>query len=291
VGEVLYDFPSPNYGVPENGLQYTRDLIGRWAGHERIGIAVEPHAPYTCSPDLLRQCHALAEEADVPFIIHLAETTHEIETVRERYGTTPVAHLHDLGILDDRLIADHVVHPTDADLDLIVETGAAVVHNPESNMKLASGAAPVAAMVERDICVALGTDGCASNNNLDMFQEMDAAAKLQKVVTGNPTALPAHTVVAMATREGARALGLADTCGRIEPGLAADLIVVDLQQPHLTPLYDVDSHLVYAARGADVLSTMVAGRWLMKDRQFTTLDPVEVMGAVNRIAGEIRALV
>jgi 5-methylthioadenosine/S-adenosylhomocysteine deaminase len=146
-------------------------------------------------------------------------------------------------------------------------------------------------MVERDICVALGTDGCASNNNLDMFQEMDAAAKLQKVVTGNPTALPAHTVVAMATREGARALGLADTCGRIEPGLAADLIVVDLQQPHLTPLYDVDSHLVYAARGADVLSTMVAGRWLMKDRQFTTLDPVEVMGAVNRIAGEIRALV
>ncbi len=291
LGEVLYDFPSPNYGPPEAGLRYTRELIARWQGHDRIRIAVEPHAPYTCSPDLLRECAALAESAGAPLVIHLAETAHEDAVIRERYGLSPVSHLDRLGLLTPRLIADHAVHLTDEEIGLLATRGAAVAHNPESNMKLASGAAPIPALLQAGVRVGLGTDGCASNNNLDLFQEMDSAAKLHKAVRGDPTALPAPQVVRMATAMGADALGLGAVTGSIAPGKAADLILIDFDQPHLTPVYDYPSHLVYCVRGADVTDTMVGGRWLLRNRRFTTLDSERVMERVREIGDQVRRLV
>lgn len=291
VGEVLYDFPSPNYGPPAAGLRYTRDLIARWRGHDRIRVAVQPHAPYTCSPDLLRECAALAEATDVPLITHLAETSHEEATLRERYGRSPVAHLDALGLLTPRLIADHAVHLSAAEIERLAAAGVAVAHNPESNMKLASGAAPVPDLLRAGVRVGLGTDGCASNNNLDLFGEMDSAAKLQKLVRSDPTALPAGQVVQMATAMGADALGLGAVTGSLVPGKAADLILVDFDQPHLTPVYDYVSHLVYCVRGADVTDTMVAGRWLRRNRAFMTLDPEEVCGRVQDLAGQVRRAV
>lgn len=291
VGEVLYDFPSPNYGPPEAGLRYTRELIARWRGHDRIRIAVEPHAPYTCSPDLLRQCARLAEDNDVPLIIHLAETGHEDATIRERHGVSPVHHLDGLGLLSPRLVADHAIHLADDEIELLATRGVAVAHNPESNMKLASGTAPLPALLQAGVRVGLGTDGCASNNDLDLFREMDSAAKLQKVTRLDPTALPAATVVRLATALGADALGLGPVTGSLETGKAADLILVDFDQPHLTPVYDYVSHLVYAARGADVTDTMVAGRWLLRNREFVTLDPERVYGEVRRISRRVSEVV
>ena len=291
VGEVLYDFPSPNYGPPDKGLAYTRELIERWRGHDRVSIAVEPHAPYTCSPELLKQCHLLAREYDVPLIIHLAETAGEVEEIRARYGTTPVAHLDGLGLLGPDLLAVHLVHVEPSELDRIAAAEVKVLHNPESNMKLASGTAPIPAMLRRGVTVGLGTDGCASNNNLDLFQEMDSAAKLIKLTHDDPTAVPARTVVEMATVRGARALRLDSVTGSLEPGKDADLIVIDFHQPHLTPVYDYFSHLVYCARGADVLSTMVRGRWLMRDRTVLTLDQEEVYAHLAPIAAGVAAKV
>lgn len=291
LGEVLFDFPSPNYGPPEAGLAYTRELIARWRGHERIRIAVEPHAPYTCSPALLRQSLELAREQDVSLIIHLAETRHEVEDIKARYGTTPVRHLDALGLLGPGTLGVHVIHVDTEELDRLAATGTRVAHTPESNMKLASGAAPIAAMLERQMTVGIGTDGCASNNNLDLFAEMDTASKLVKLARANPTAAPARQIVDLATRRSAAALGFETGAGTLLPGQAADLIVVDFQQPHLTPVYDYLSHLVYCAGGADVLSTMVAGRWLMRERRLPGVDVQEVRAQVNAIAAQVRRIV
>jgi len=291
VGEVLYDFPSPNYGPPAAGLAYTRELIERWQGHPRVSIAVEPHAPYTCSPELLRLCNDLASQYDVPLVIHLAESAYETEDIQKRYGARPVAHLDRLGLLHSRLIADHVVHVNAAEIARLAEAGVRVVHNPESNMKLASGCAPVSAMLRQGVTLALGTDGCASNNNLDMFQEMDTAAKLEKVMVQDPTVMPARAVLEMATLGGARALGLEDRIGSLTADKEADLIVLDFEQPHLTPVYDYVSHVVYCVRGADVLSTMVAGRWLMCDRNMLALDEEPIFARVADIAAKVRQIV
>jgi 5-methylthioadenosine/S-adenosylhomocysteine deaminase len=288
VGEVLYDFPSPNYGAVENGLRFTESLIHKWQSDPLIRIAVEPHALYTCSPDLLRQCNELALRRNVPLITHLSETVDEVRQVMERYGRRPVQHLEALGILGPHFLADHCVVLDDRDMELLLERQVQVAHNPESNMKLASGIAPVARLLEMGINVALGTDGCASNNALDLFAEMDTCAKLHKVATLDPTALPAAQVLRMATRNGARALGLGDKIGELAMGRLADLIVVDFDQPHLTPLYRPISHIVYAARGSDVRHTIIHGRLVMEDRKLLTFDVREVMERVRGFARIIR---
>jgi len=288
VGEVLYDFPSPNYGAPENGLRFTESMIHQWQSDPLIRIAVEPHALYTCSPDLLKRCHELSLRHEVPLITHLSENDTEVQQVVERYGRRPVQHLESLGILGPHLIADHCVALDDLDMELLLDRQVQVVHNPESNMKLASGIAPVARLLHMGVNVALGTDGCASNNDLDLFGEMDSCAKLHKVATLDPTALPAAQVLRMATRNGARALGLAGRIGELAPGRWADLIVVDLDQPHLTPLYRPISHLVYAARGSDVRHSIIHGRLVMEDRKLLTLDVQEVMERVRGFARIIR---
>ena len=277
VGEVLYDFDSPNYGPIENGLKYTESLIIKWQNDPLVSIAVEPHALFTCSPDLLKAANDLALKYEVPLIIHVAETMGEVDEVQKKYGKGPVEHLLSLGILGPHLIADHCVHLNEKDIKLLAENSVKVVHNPESNMKLASGIAPIPQMLENNITVGLGTDGCASNNNLDLFTEMDMAAKLHKIHTLDSTVLDALTMLRMATIEGAKALGIDEITGSLEVGKKADVIIVDLKKPHLTPMYNPYSHLVYAARGNDVSHSIINGCLVMEERDLSTIDVHEVM--------------
>ncbi|MGD8530842.1 MAG: amidohydrolase [Syntrophobacterales bacterium] len=288
VGEVLYDFPSPNYGPPEKGLAFTRDLIQAWQGDPLISVAVEPHAVYTCSPELLYACRDISEDFRVPMIIHLSESQDEVNQVKERYGLSPVDHLKQLELLSPQLIADHCVVLTEEEMDVLAESGVRVVHNNESNMKLANGVAPVAKLLERSVPVGLGTDGCASNNNLDMLAEMDSVAKLHKVYRMDPTIMDAKTVVRLATRGGARVLGLEEQIGSLEPGKKADIIGLDLNKPHLTPLYNIYSHLVYAASAADVTLNIINGEVVMRNRELLTLDVERVMAEVRAIAKQIK---
>ncbi len=289
VGEVLYDFPSPHYGSIEKGFEYTEALIEKWRGDPLVTIAVEPHSPYLCAPDLLKRAEAISKTHDIPLVIHVSETEGEVAQMQERYGKTPVGHLADLGLLSPRLLACHCVALTTDDIALLRDHGVTVAHNPESNMKLASGVAPIPRLLEAGVPVALGTDGCSSNNNLDMFGEMDTAAKLHKVHTLDPTALPADTVLRMATIDGARALGLGDITGSLEPGKRADIIVIDTDKPHLTPMYHPESHLVYAVRGSDVAHTVIDGQVVMADRRLTTIDRDALWSRIAEIGREIRA--
>ncbi|MHB8068268.1 MAG: amidohydrolase family protein [Desulfobaccales bacterium] len=288
VGEVLYDFPSPNYGPPQAGLQYSEELYRAWQDHPRVQVAVQPHAVYTCSPDLLQQCGELASRLNTRLIIHLSETAREVADCEAKYGATPVGHLHRLGLLTPRLMADHGVVLSDQDLELLAASGASVAHCPESNMKLASGIAPVVDLLARGVPVGLGTDGCASNNNLDLLQEIDTAAKLQKVHRLDPTALPAPAALDLATRGSARVLGLEQEVGAIMPGLKGDLVVIDLDQPHLTPIYDPYSHLAYAATGADVQTVLVHGQVLVQDRRLLSFDLEETLARTREMARSIQ---
>jgi 5-methylthioadenosine/S-adenosylhomocysteine deaminase len=288
IGEVLYDFPSPNYGPPAEGLRFSEELCRTYRGHPRVSVAIQPHAVYTCSPDLLQQCGELALNLRVPLITHLSETPKEVAYCRTAYGATPVKHLHNLGLLNRHLLADHAVVLTEEDMELLTASGAKVAHCPESNMKLASGIAPVTELLAKGVPVGLGTDGCASNNNLDLLQEMDTAAKLQKVRHLDPTALPATQALALATRGSAKALGLEEEVGALAPGLKADLVVLDLNQPHLTPLYDPYSHLVYAASGADVHTVMVHGQILVQERKLLAFDVQETLAKARELARRVR---
>jgi len=287
LGEGIFDFPSPSAKTPDEGLAYTRMLIEKWAGHPLVGIAVEPHTLYTCSPDVIKKAKELADEYGLPFAIHLLETRGEAAQLAERFGMKATRFLERIGCLDERFIAFHCVAVDDEDMRIFADHGCSVVHNPESNMKLASGIAPVAAMMEHGITVGLGTDGCASNNDLDMFGAMSAAALLGKVERLDPTALPATAVVRMATRDGARVLGMGDRVGSLREGMRADVIIIDLDRPHLTPLYDEHSHIVYAMKGSDVKTVLIDGRTVMEDRRLLTIDEGEVMERVRAIARKI----
>jgi len=289
VGEVLYDFPSPNYGPVEKGLKYTESLIQKWRDDPLVSIAVEPHSLFTCSPKLLTASNELALKYNVPLIIHVAETLTEVDEIKEKYGKTPVKHLDSLGLLGPHLIADHCVHLENPDIKTMAEHGVKVVHNPESNMKLASGIAPVPQMLSQGLTVGLGTDGCASNNNLDLFSEMDTAAKLHKVNMLDPTVMDSITVLRMATIQGARALGLQDITGSLEVGKKADVIVIDTHKPHLTPMYNATSHLVYAARGNDVRHSIINGQPVMEDRKLLTLDLDEIIARAREMSIHVRS--
>jgi len=287
VGEVLFDFPSPSYQSPAEGLAYTKKLIETWAGDPLVNIIVEPHALYTCSPTLLKSAKSLARSYDVPCGLHLLENRAEEAQLREKYGKKATHFLHDIGFLDDKLIAFHGVCLDEEDIRLFRDHGCTVVHNPESNMKLASGVAPVVEMLAGGLAVGLGTDGCASNNNLDLLQEMDTAAKLHKVTRLDPTVMPAETVIRMATSMGARALGMEKSVGCLKPGMKADIIIIDLDKPHLTPMYNEYAHIVYAAGGADVDTVLINGRLVMQNRRLLTIDEAEVMKKTREIATRI----
>jgi len=290
IGEVLYDFPSPNYGELAAGFTYVEELFNQYDNHPLINITVDPHAVYTCSPDLLKKLKKTAARHDALYVIHLAETGDEVNGSVERFGARPVMHLENLGILDSRVVADHCVMLTDAEIELLAKKNVKIAHCPESNMKLASGIAPVPRMLAAGLSVGLGTDGSASNNNVDMFGEMNSAAKLHKVNTLDPTAMPAETVLKMATVGGAEVLGAKDTIGSLEHGKKADLIVLDMNQPHLTPLFNIPSHMVYAARGADVIHSVINGRIVMKNRTLITLDEQEILAEVEKLGQKIQAM-
>jgi 5-methylthioadenosine/S-adenosylhomocysteine deaminase len=236
----------------------------------------------------LKHAKAICLKHRVPFQIHVSETKSEVEDVVRRYGRRPVAHLADLGLLDRATLCHHAVWVDEGEIDLLARSGAGVSHNPESNMKLASGVAPLPRMLARGVRVGLGTDGCASNNDLDLLREMDMAAKLHKVHTGDPALCTAVQITIMATRGGAAALGMSDDLGSLEPGKKADLITIDLSQPHLVPLYEPCSHLVYTARGADVRDVIIDGRIVMRNREVLAIDLEQVMAEVRRIARSIR---
>ncbi len=287
VGEVLYDFPSPNYGPIEKGIEYTEYLIQKWKDDPLTNIAVEPHSLFTCSPELLTKANELALKHKVPLIIHVAETLDEVAQVKEKYNNRPFEHLDSLGLLGPHLIADHCVHLEETEIEMMAEKEVKVAHNPESNMKLASGIAPVQKLISHGVTVGLGTDGCASNNNLDLFTEMDTAAKLHKIHSMDPTVADAVTVLRMATIEAAKVLGLEGITGSLETGKKADIIIIDTKKPHMTPMYNPYSHLVYSARGNDVSHSIINGRLVMEDRNLLTLNVDEVMSRAKNQSKKI----
>jgi len=293
-GQTVLKFPAPDAASFEDSLSRAREFITSWKGHRLITPSVAPHAPYTCTEEILRLCAELAHELDVPLHTHLAETVTEVETSRREHGMPVIPWVKKHRLFDAHVLAAHCVHIDGGEMTTLREAQAGVAHNPTSNLKLGSGIAPVASMIEHGIAVGIGTDGPASNNDLDMFEELRLAALLAKGAGNDPTALPARDALAMATRMGARAIGLGAVTGSLEPGKRADLIVVDLDQTHNAPRFDRDagavySQLVYAAKATDVVDVMCDGRWLMRDRKLLTIDEAGVKSEAAAIARRIDA--
>ena len=285
IAQGVIDFPAPGIPDPSENIKTARKFIERWIGFsDLITPGIFCHSPLTCSSQTLSKALDISKKYGLPLQIHLSETAEEVHEIIRRYGKRPVHYLHQLGLIDQSLIAAHGVHLNDEEMNLLKKEGVRIAHVPESNMKLGSGVASISRMIKAGLTLGLGTDGCSSNNDLDLFSEMDTAAKLAKVFDFNPLSLNAGEVLKMATTGGAAVIGLEKEIGTLEKGKKADIIVVDLNQPHLCPLYDPISALVYAANGADVKDVIVDGRVLMKEREFTTIDADEVMGKVRRIS-------
>jgi 5-methylthioadenosine/S-adenosylhomocysteine deaminase len=283
LGQTIIGFPVPDAKTPAEGLRRAERFLQQYRNDPLIVPAVAPHAIYTNSDETLKQSRELANRYGVPLLIHVSETKREVEETQAKRGGSPIEALDRLGILNGRTIAAHCVWASDSDLEIFQKRRTGIAHCPSSNMKLASGVAPVARMIALDLAVGLGPDGPAgSNNDFNLFEEMDLAAKLQKVTTGDPQSLPAAMAFEMATIRGARALGIEKQTGSLETGKLADLIVVALSGPHAVPMYDVYSHLVYALKGSDVSDVFVDGRAVVRDRRALTLDA----GAILLKAGE-----
>jgi 5-methylthioadenosine/S-adenosylhomocysteine deaminase len=287
LGEALVDFPSPNSKTPAAGLAYTEELLRRWAGDPLVRVSVQPHSPYGASAELLAESKALARRHGALYLTHVAETVGEVDQLRARTGQTAAVYLDGLGVLDGDTVLAHGVHLTPEEIELLAERGSGVAHCPQSNLKLASGTAPLPALLRAGVRVGLGTDGAASNNDLSLWGEINAAALVHKLVSGDPTAADARTVVRLATRGGADLVGMGDQLGSLEVGKRADLILIDLQQPHLVPLYDIYSHLAYAAGRGDVTTVVIEGRVVMRDRRLLTVDEGELLARAQEMAAEI----
>jgi len=288
IAQGVMDYSAPGVEDPKENLKVAREFMERWLGFsDLIMPGIFCHSPLTCSDRTLRGAWELSKGFSLPLQIHLSETNEEVNEIMRNTGKRPVHYLDQLGLVDEKLIAAHAVHLDDKEMECLKEKGVKVVHVPESNMKLCSGISKVPEMVKMGLTVGLGTDGCASNNNLDLFQEMDSAAKLSKVSSLDPTSLNAKTVLKMATAWGAAILGLEEEIGTLEKGKKADIIVVDINSPHLCPIYDPISAIVYSADGADVKDVIVNGKLLMKDRKLTALDSAEIMEKVRRISRKI----
>ena len=288
LGETVLDFPAPDNKTWDDAIAYTEKYLRKWRGHALVTPAVAPHAPYTVSPDHLKQVHAMARNHDVPMLIHLSETEAEVKQVREKHGATPIAYLDKLGVLDRRVIAAHVVWPTEPEIRTLAVRGVGVGHCPQSNMKLASGTSPVPALLKAGVAVGLGTDGAASNNDLSMWEEMDTAAKLHKLVSMNPTVLNAREALELATIRGAKAVHMEKEIGSLEPGKRADVILVHMDRAHQLPVYNVYSHLVYTTKADDVATVLINGKVVMRDRQVLTLEHAEIAAKAREYRDRIR---
>ncbi len=292
--ETIMKWPTPDAESYDESLARCRAFIEDWKDHPRVTPAVGPHAPETSTSEMLEAAAQLALEYGVPLLIHIAETTVGVEETQALYGALPVEVLERHGVLLAQVLAAHCVHITKQERDILARRGVGVAHNPTSNLKLASGLADVVGMQSAGLAVGIGTDGQASNNDQDMFEEMRLAALLPKGLTLDPTVVPASRAFAMATIEGARALGLGDITGSLEPGKRADLAVVRLDAVHNVPRFELSannvySQLVYAAKAHDVEHVLVDGRWLMRNRELLTLDEAQVRTEAQRIAGQVGA--
>jgi len=291
-GQTIAKHPTPDATSYDESLAYCHDFLSHWHNHELITAVPAPHSPYMCTAEILKEAAQMAQEYDVPLQIHLAETAQEVEESIEQMNMTPTRWLESVGLLDAKVIAAHCVHVNNEDMYILANHGVGVAHNPTSNLKLASGFAPVVQMHEHGIPVGIGTDGSASNNNLDMWSEMRIAALLPKALNNDPTALPARRVLAMATIEGARALHLDHQVGSIEGGKRADLTVVDADRVHVMPHFEttgqnVYSRLVYSTKSSDVRHVMVNGKVLMRDRHLTTVDEEAALAEAKELSDKV----
>jgi 5-methylthioadenosine/S-adenosylhomocysteine deaminase len=291
LGQTIIQFPVADAKTPADSLARAEAFIKQFREDPLITPAVAPHAMYTLDGPTLRAARDLSRRYNVPTLIHLAETRDEVKTAQERFKSSPVAYLDSLGFLGPGVVAAHGVWVSDSDIALLKSRGVGVSHNPESNMKLASGTAPVPAYLRADVAVGLGTDGAASNNDLDMFEAMRMASLLHKLQTFDPQAVGAKTALEMATIRGARALGMDRQIGSLEPGKRADVIVVSMASARQTPMYDPLSHLVYVTRGDDVQTTIVNGKVLMRNRKMLTLDEADIIKESRTWADKVRAAV
>ncbi len=276
LGETVIDFPVADNKTWAEAMAYTDKFLTKWKGHALVTPAVAPHAPYTVSEEHLKEVRALSDKHNSPIVTHVSETRKEVEDLTKAKGASPVDYLARIGFLNDRVVAAHVVHPSDEEIGVLKRLGVGVVHNPQSNMKLASGVMPVPRMLADDLNLGLGTDGAASNNDLNMWEEIDTTAKLHKVFTMDPKVVTAQQAFEMATIRGARALHMEREIGSIEEGKRADLVIVDLDDLNQTPIYNVYSHLVYATKADDVRTVVVEGRVIMRNKRLLTLDEKDI---------------
>jgi 5-methylthioadenosine/S-adenosylhomocysteine deaminase len=282
VSESLIDFPVPNSKTSDEGISHIRKMVEKYKNDSLITVGLAVHSPYTCGPDLLKKAKKVATELNLIYNIHVAETKWEIDTINKLHHLTPVEYLDKLGVLDHKTIAAHGVWLTDNDINILSKRGVSVAHNPECNMKLSSGAAPIVKMVELNCNIGLGTDGVASNNNLNMFEEMHTMALLAKISTGNPTSIPAEKAIRIATIGGAKLLGKEKEIGSLEVGKKADIIIINANRPNTTPLYNVYSTLVYAINANDVNDVIINGKFVLRNSNILNISEEEVMSNVRK---------
>jgi len=287
LGEALLDFPTPSHATPRSTMDFTRQLHTRMAGHPLIQVSIALHAPYSCSPDLVREAGELSEELNISANIHLAETLEEIATMNERYSKSPVQYLYDLGFLSPRTVAHHSIHLSDDDRNLLKSCGVNVVTLPNSNMKLGSGSCSVSELLGEGINVALGTDGPASNNNLSMVREMQQLARLERVTNLDPTTLPARKLIRIATINGAKAYRLDHEMGSLECGKVADMQIINPDQPHWYLRYDPYNSIAYAMHSEDVESVIIHGKTVMQDRMLVNIDENRVIRELKKKTGKM----
>jgi len=290
LGETILDFPAPDNKSNTAMLEYTEKFLKRWQGDALIHAAAAPHSIYTCAAKTLADSAALARKYSAPILIHVAETQKELADSREKHGTTPVQYLDKLGILGPDVLAAHCTWVDEADREVLARRKVGCVHNPSSNMMLASGVSPVPELRAAGVAVGLGTDGPAgSNNDLDLMEEMDLAAKLQKITKMDPRALGAEAVVKMATIEGARALHMEKEIGSLEAGKKADLILIGLDAPNAVPLYNVYAQLAYSLKGCDVETVIIGGRLVLREKKLLTVDEPAVIAKAREYKTKIEA--
>ena len=272
LGETIIDFPVADNKTNAEAMAYVERFVRHWKGHELIVAAIAPHAPYTVSEEHLKAARAFSDRTGAPIVTHISETKREVDDSVKAKGASPVAYLERIGFLNDRVIAAHMVWPQDGETNILKQRGVGIVHNPQSNMKLASGVSPVPRMMAEGLFVGLGTDGAASNNDLNMWEEMDTAAKLHKVFTGDPKVLSAQQAFELATIRGAQALHLEKEIGSLEVSKRADLLIIERDSLNQIPLYNVYSDLVYATKSNDVHTVIINGRVVMRNRRLLTLN-------------------
>ena len=282
LGETVIDFPVADNKTNAEAMAYVEKFVNQWKGNPLITPAIAPHAPYTVSEEHLKAMRAFSDRTGAPIVTHISETKREVDDSIKARGARPIDYLNRIGFLNNRVIAAHVVWPSEEELGLLKKLGVGIVHNPQSNMKLASGVAPVPQMLKEDLPVGLGTDGAASNNDLNLWEEMDTAAKLHKLISNDPKVVSAAEAFEMATIRGARALHMEKDIGSIEKGKRADLVIVDLDALNQTPYYNIYSDLVYATKGADVRTVIIEGRLVMRDRRLLTLNEATIKAEARR---------